>query len=314
MTSRSPRLGYLLVVAAAVLFGVNAGVSRIPLRSGTPTDTFTSVRITAALAVLVLVAVAVDRAALRPPRGRSLLLVVGLGLVGVTGVQWTYNVAINRLPLGIALLLEYLGPVLVVLWVRFVRSEPVAPRMWPALGLAVLGLAVVSRIWSGLEFDGLGVAMALLAAVCFATYFLLGERGVDADSPLQVIVWSFAAATVVMNLVQPVWTADALGADASALGRFDEVVVPAWAAMGWVVVLGTVAPFFLLLVALRMLSATIVSVVAMLEPVVAALVGWGWFRETLTPLQILGMAMVLSGVVLAQTSRRSEPAPLPPPT
>ena len=314
MTTRDARWGYPLVLLAAALFGLNAGVSRIPLRGGTPTDTFTTVRITTAFLAFVLIALVVDRSAFRVPRGRALLLITGLGIVGFAGVQWTYNIAINRLPLGIALLLEYLGPVLVVLWVRFVRRESVHQRMWPALALAVGGLAVVSQVWDGLTLDGLGVTMALGAAVCFAAYFLLGEHTGSADvgGPLHVILWAFAAATVMMNLVQPTWTADALGDDVSMLGRFADTTIPSWGAMAWVVLLGTVAPFFLLLLALRMLSATVVSVVAMLEPVVAALVGWVWFAETLNPVQLVGMAAVLAGILLAQTARDVEPS-LPPP-
>ena len=314
MTTRDARWGYPLVLLAAALFGLNAGVSRIPLRGGTPTDTFTTVRITTAFLAFVLIALVVDWSAFRVPRGRALLLITGLGIVGFAGVQWTYNIAINRLPLGIALLLEYLGPVLVVLWVRFVRRESVHQRMWPALALAVGGLAVVSQVWDGLTLDGLGVTMALGAAVCFAAYFLLGEHTGSADvgGPLHVILWAFAAATVMMNLVQPTWTADALGDDVSMLGRFADTTIPSWGAMAWVVLLGTVAPFFLLLLALRMLSATVVSVVAMLEPVVAALVGWVWFAETLNPVQLVGMAAVLAGILLAQTARDVEPS-LPPP-
>lgn len=309
---RSPVVGYALVLTAAVLFGLNAGASRIPLRSGTDEATFTTVRITGALLVLVVIALVVDRSALRLPALRRLPLLIGLGIVGIAGLQGFYNVAINRLPLGIALLLEYTGPVLVVLWVRFARREPVHARMWPALALTLVGLAVVSQVWSGLVFDGLGVVMALLAACCFAAYFLLGEdAGVSAE-PLHHIVWAFATATVLMNVVAPVWRADALGGDASMLGRFAEQTVPAWFAMGWVVVLGTVAPFFLLLLALRALPATVVSVVAMLEPVIASIVGWGWFAESLTIVQLGGVALVLGGILLAQTARRDHPDELPP--
>ncbi len=309
---RSPVLGYALVLTAAVLFGLNAGASRIPLRSGTDEATFTTVRITGALLVLVVVALVVDRSALRLPAVRRLPLLIGLGVVGIAGLQGFYNVAINRLPLGIALLLEYTGPVLVVLWVRFARREPVHARMWPALALTLVGLAVVSQVWSGLVFDGLGVVMALLAAGCFAAYFLLGEDGGVSAEPLHHILWAFAMAAVLMNVVAPVWEADALGADASMLGRLSDLTVPAWLAMGWVVVLGTVTPFFLLLLALRALPATVVSVVAMLEPVVASVVGWGWYAESLTAVQLGGVVLVLVGIVLAQTARRDHPDELPP--
>lgn len=309
---RSPVVGYALVLTAAVLFGLNAGASRIPLRSGTDEATFTTVRITGALLVLVVIALVVDRSALRLPAVRRLPLLIGLGVVGIAGLQGFYNVAINRLPLGIALLLEYTGPVLVVLWVRFARREPVHARMWPALALTLVGLAVVSQVWSGLVFDGLGVVMALLAAGCFAAYFLLGEDGGVSAEPLHHILWAFAMAAVLMNVVAPVWEADALGADASMLGRLSDLTVPAWLAMGWVVVLGTVTPFFLLLLALRALPATVVSVVAMLEPVVASVVGWGWYAESLTAVQLGGVVLVLVGIVLAQTARRDHPDELPP--
>lgn len=207
------------------------------------------------------------------------------------------------MPLGIALLIEYLAPVLVVLWVRFVRKEPVRGRMWLAVALAVAGLAVVSRVWNGLTFDGLGVVMALLAAVSFAAYFLLGEHNVGIDDPLRVILWAFLVATVAMNLVEPVWTTPGLGGQTSMLGRLDAYSANLRLVVGAVVVLGTVVPFFLELVALRHLPATIVTVVAMLEPVIATILGWGWFRESLTPVQVLGAIAVLGGIVLAQTSR-----------
>jgi drug/metabolite transporter (DMT)-like permease len=315
----NPRLGYALVVLAAVLFGLNGGVSRVAMGSGLSPEAFTTLRVTGATLVFVAYAACFRRSALRRPHGSALLLVVALGLVGVAGLQLTYNVAIDRLPLGIALLIEYLAPVLVVLWVRFVRKEPVRPQMWGAVVLAVGGLAIVSRVWNGLAFDGLGIVMALLAAVCFAAYFLLGEHQVQldehrvgSDDPLRIILWAFAAATVCMNLVQPIWETPELPSTTSGLGRFDDVSVDPWLVLAVIVVLGTVVPFFLEMVALRHLPATIVTVVAMLEPVLAVVLGWAWFSESLTPVQVVGAVAVIAGIILAQTSRRTElaiPAP-----
>ncbi|MET0449174.1 MAG: EamA family transporter [Aeromicrobium sp.] len=312
MSQPNPRLGYALVVVAAILFGLNGGVSRVAMGSGLSPEAFTTLRISGATLVFAAYAACFRRPALRRPRGSAFLLVVALGLVGVAGLQLTYNVAIDRLPLGIALLIEYLAPVLVVLWVRFVRKEPVRPQMWAAVVLAVGGLAVVSRVWNGLAFDGLGVVMALLAAVCFATYFLLGEHNVGFDDPLRVVLWAFVVATVVMNIVQPIWTTPDLPSTTSGLGRFSDVSVDPWLVIAVIVVLGTVVPFFLEMLALRHLPATIVTVVAMLEPVIAVFLGWGWFHESLTPVQAVGAVAVIAGIVLAQTSRKVElaiPAP-----
>jgi drug/metabolite transporter (DMT)-like permease len=313
------RLGYALVVLAAVLFGLNGGASRIAMGSGLSPEEFTTLRVTGATLVFVAYAACFRRTALRRPHGTAFLVVAGLGLVGVAGLQLTYNVAIDRLPLGIALLIEYLAPVLVVLWVRFVRKEHVRPRMWAAVALAVCGLAVVGRVWDGLAFDGLGVVMALVAAVCFAAYFLLGEHQpparegrVGLDDPLRTILWAFVVATVAMNLVQPIWTTPDLPSTTSGLGRLGDLALDPWIVLAVIVVLGTVVPFFLEMVALRHLPATIVTVVAMLEPVIAVVLGWGWFRESLTAVQVLGAVAVLAGIVLAQTSRKVElaiPAP-----
>ena len=307
-----PRLGYLLVVSAAIIFGVNGGVSRVPIHAGLAVETYTTVRVTGGFLAFALLCLVLDRGAFRMPRGRTALDLVVLGVLGVAFLQWTYNIAVVRLPLGVALLLEYLAPVYVVLWVRFVRRENVHPRVWPAIAVAIVGLALVGEIWDGLTLDGFGVVMAVLAGLCFALYFLQGERLTGTDlSSLQIVLWSFGVATIVMNLIEPAWNAGALGNEASLLGRFEDVTVPAWSAMVFVVIIGTVVPFFLYLSALRHLSSTVASVVAMLEPIVATLVGWAWFHEILSTVQVLGVLAVVAGIVLAQTARRV-PEELPP--
>lgn len=311
------RRGFALVVTAAILFGINAGVSRVPIEAGLPISTFTTARVTFAFLVFLLIAIVFDRSALRRPRGRDLLLVIVLGLVGVAFLQWTYNIAIVRLPIGIALLLEYLAPVLVVLWVRFVRHQPVHPRVWPAIGLALGGLALVGQVWNGLSLDGLGIAMALAAALCFAAYFLVGETltasPVEPLTALRTVVWSFGTGALTMNLLGGWDDITALSEPASMLGRLDDLTVPAWSAMSSVVVLGTVAPFFLYLASLRDLSSSKASVTAMLEPVVAVIVGWLWFSESLTPAQVTGVCAVVAGIILAQTARHVPADELPPP-
>lgn len=291
------------------MFILNAGVSRVAMRSGIDPGAFTTIRITGAALVFVVAAAVLRRSALRPPTGRSLLLVVALGMVGVAALQLTYNVAINRLPLGIALLLEYQAPVLVILWVRFARKEPVRRRMWAAIAFAVVGLALVAEVWNGLSLDGLGVVMGLLAAVSFATYFLLGEHNVGVDDPLRVILWAFISAAVVMNIVWPPWSVDGLGRDTTLLGNLDAYILPVWLLVAWVVVLGTVTPFFAQLAALQHLPATVVTVVAMLEPVGAALLGWAWFNEDLSGIQLVGGLLVIAGIVLAQSARRRRSSP-----
>ncbi|MBC7593329.1 MAG: EamA family transporter [Kineosporiaceae bacterium] len=312
MLQTRPRLGYTLVVLGAILFGINGAVSRVAMRAGLSPESLTTLRITGATVVFTLAALIWRRSALRPPTGSNLLLVAALGLVGVASLQLTYNIAINRLPLGIALLIEYLAPVLVVLWVRFVRGEQVRNRMWSAVALSLVGIATVGQVWKGLDFDTLGIIMALLAAVSFASYFLLGEHHVGFEDPLRVILWAFAFAAVVMNAIAPIWQVGSLSFDAPLLGNLSEYSLPLVLVVTWVVLLGTVSPFFLQLLALHHLPATVVTVVATLEPVIAVILGWAWFTESLNAIQIIGGVLVLGGIALAQSARREIHTALPP--
>src|SRR4051794_27805285 len=127
-TARKPALGFVLVGLGSSLFILNAGVSRVVLRSGVTPAELTTVRITGTALFLLVAAAASRRTALRPPSGRLGLLVVLHGLVGVAALQWTYFVAIDRLPIGLALLLEYQAPLLVALWAHFVQHERLRRR------------------------------------------------------------------------------------------------------------------------------------------------------------------------------------------
>ncbi|MGA8211925.1 MAG: EamA family transporter [Nocardioidaceae bacterium] len=314
MLPRNPALGLVLVVTGALLFIQNAGVSRVALRAGVDPLTLTSVRVTGTLLVLVLAALLFRRDALRPPGGRLGLLIVGHGLVGVAALQWTYFVAIDRLPVGMALLLEYQAPILVALWARLFQHERVRRRLWYGLALAWGGLAAATGIWQGLALDPLGIAAGVGAAFCFAAYFLIGEHGVSRLDPLRVILWSFGYATVGLNLMHPV-TALPLGLldeRVSLLGRLAGYDAPVWAVLGWIVVIGTVLPFGVELLALRHLAATTVTMVAMLEPIGVSALGWAWFSESLGVVAVLGALAVVAGIVLAQSARQSPELVEPP--
>ena len=316
MRPRSPALGIGLVVLGATCFTVNAGVSRVALRHGVDPAMLTTIRVSLTFAILLLVAVLFRRSALQPPRGRLLALVLAHGLVGVAALQWTYFVAIDRLPVGMALLLEYQAPILVALWARFVQKERVGARLWIGLVLAVAGLAAATQVWSGAHFDGLGVLAGLAAAACFAGYFLIGEAAISERhgarfDPLRVILWSFGVATVALNLLEPLtgFEVGVLGDRVSLLGELSSHRVPLWLVLGWVVVLGTVVPFFAELFALSFVRATTVTVVAMMEPIGVSALGWAWFGESLGVVAVIGCITVVAGILLAQAARLDHDEP-----
>lgn len=303
--ARNPRTGFLLVALGAVLFVVNAGVSRAIQAAGVDSMTLTTVRCTGTAVVLVAILLARGERLHSPHGWRELAVVVGFGVTGVALVQWLYFVAIDRLPVGVALLLEFTAPVLVALFARFVYQEPVKPRMWLGIGCSLGGLALVAQVWDGLVLDTVGVIAGLGAAVALAAYFLLGEHSVSDKAPLHVLTEAFLVAAVFWNLIKPVTGVFAtdLSGNRSLGAALAGWHAPLWVLLGWLVLLGTVAPFLAELSALQHLSATEVTLVGMLEPVGATVLGWLWFREDLSGLQVLGMAVVLFGIALAQTAR-----------
>jgi drug/metabolite transporter (DMT)-like permease len=299
-----PTLGYALVAIAATLFAVNGTVSKVILGSGISAEELTEIRCAGALIGLVVLAAATSPSSLRLRR-RDVPLLVALGVVGLALVQWSYFFAIHRLEIGIALLIQFVGPILVALWARFVYREPVRRRIWLALGLALAGLTLIVQVWQGGRLSGAGLAAAAVAGVTYAAYILLAERGVRRRDPISLSAWGFFFATLFWSLLAPWWNfpAGRVADDVSLLGNLAADHLPVWLLMLWMVVLGTIVPFLLVVSALRHISATRAGVTGMLEPVVAIVVAWAWLGESLEPVQLVGAALTLVGIGIAQTAR-----------
>ena len=220
-------------------------------------------------------------------------------------VQWFYFLSIHRLPVGIALLIQYIGPVLVAIWARTFGHEHVRRRIWIALALSLTGLTLMVQLWSGVTLDGLGVVFALVAAVVFAVYLLLAEREVGRRDPIPLLAWGFFFATVFWTVVQPWWSfpGSTVGAHRLAPGPPELGAPTRVGARAWVIVLGSAVPFTLIVGAMRHITATRVGIAAMLEPVVATLAAWIWLGESLGAAQLAGAAVVLAGIGIAQTAR-----------
>ena len=302
---RRPRLGYAMVTAAAMLFAVNGTVSKVILtQSEMSTLRLTELRATGAFLCLAVVLALAAPERLRVARDEVALLVV-YGIVGFALVQWLYFVTIERLPIGIGLLLEFTAPVLVALWARLVFHEPVLRRVWVALALALSGLALVAEVWEDVRLDAVGVVAGLVAAGALATYFLAGEHQTARRDALSLTCLSLGVASLFWAVVQPWWgfPFSTLAETVSLDGALESSTAPVWVLCLWMVVPGTVFPFVLSLGALQHLPATRVSIVAMVEVVLGALFAWAWLGEALSAAQLLGGGVVLVGVVLAQTSR-----------
>jgi drug/metabolite transporter (DMT)-like permease len=302
---RRPRLGYAMAAAAAVLWGINGAVAKTILSTGLSSERLAQVRsLGAAVGLLAILAVLAPRR-LRLTR-RELPYLLVFGVIGLAFVQWFYFLAIHRLAIGVALLIEYLAPLLVALWARFAYHERVRRRIWAALALALAGLALIVNVFGGgTSLSTAGVVFALGGAVAYAIYVLLAEHVVGGRDPVSLLAWGFLFASVFWAVLVPWWSfpGHALTDSTALHGHLQGVSLPVWTLAVWMIVLGTILPFFLLVSALRHLTATRVGIVAMLEPVAGALVAWLWLAEGLGSVQLAGAAVVLAAIMLAQTAR-----------
>ena len=309
-----PPLGYALTVSAAGLFALNGTVSTLALQAGIPAPWLTALRCGGAAVVLLAVLGVVAPARLRVS-WREVPFLAAFGVVGIALTQCLYYVAIGRLPVGIALVFEMTAPVFIALWVWLVRGERVRARLWGALGLSLSGLTLVAEVWTGGGgLDAVGVAAALAAALCLATYYLMGERGTATRDPVALTSWSFVAAGLFWAVAAPFWPFDPAVLRTSVPVSLGSLELPLWTLVGWIVVLGAVLPFWLSLTALRHLPPTTAGLVATVEPVLASVVAWLWVEQVLSGGQVLGGIVVLVGIGLAQTARTARrPAPVPEP-
>ncbi len=296
-------MGYVYGLLAALLFGANGSVTKVVLASGLSPTQVTQFRTLGTCLIAGAILLVIDRGAFKlAPKQIGIMAL--LGVVGVALLQATYAFAIQLLPVGIALLFEYLAVLIVALVAFFVFKEKVRPRIWIAIGCVLVGLTIVAQIWSS-ALDGFGVLMALAAAATLAFYFLVGERQVTATSPLAVAFWTSGFATLFWAFFSGWWTIDPaiVSKYVSLSGNLSHVVVPLWMPLLWLIVLGSFLPFLLSFAAIGRLKATAGGIVASSEVIFAFVVAWLWLGEELGPFQLFGAAIVLAGILLAQTSR-----------
>ncbi len=294
-------------VASALAFG-GSGVAAKPLIEAGLAPLHV-VWLRAAGAALIMLPVALRHTGtLRRRPG----LLAGFGLLGVAGVQACYFAALSRIPVGVALLVEYLAPALVLGWVRVVQRRSVSRSAAIGVVLAVAGLACVVEVWQGLRFDALGLLLAVGAACCQVGYFVLadhGSQGEDAVDPLAVIAYGLLIGAVALTVVARPWQIRwSVLAHQASLG---DKKVPAILLLAWIVLVATVVAYLTGVISVRRLSPQVAGVVACLEAVIATVLAWVLLGEHLGAPQLAGGAVVLIGAFIAQRATPKAPAPEP---
>jgi drug/metabolite transporter (DMT)-like permease len=298
---RAAAVGALLrVVLAGACWAFAAVLAKYAFEHGVPPVRLAEARVAVAGAALAPVLAWRRPELLRPPAGTWPAL-AGFG-ASVAAVNLTYYVAIDHLPVGVAIALQYTGPAMLLAATALVAArgrrggEEVGRLAWVAAGLSLAGAVLVSRALEGLgALDLPGLAAGLASAVLFSTYLLSAERaGRKGASPATTLLWGFLIAVAIWAVAVPWWSWPV-----AALA--DPGVATAVLGVGLV---GTLVPFALAVGAVRVISAATAGIAATSEPVFAVAFAWVLLGQRLNPAQLAGAALVVAGVVLAQLAGR----------
>ncbi|MEX5272135.1 EamA family transporter [Kocuria sabuli] len=235
------------------------------------------------------------------------------GIIGVAGSQLCYFYAIRTIPVAVALLIEYLAPVLVLLWLRVVHKTPLARLTLVGAAVAVAGTALVLQMPAGTHLDPVGTAWALGAALGLATYFLVADASAPASSDAEVPVLPPVALAggglVVGSVVLILSSASGILPWSAPLDavHYRDIMVPWWFP---VLVLGVVTAALAYLsgvLAVRWLGSKIASFLALSEILVAAAVSSVLLGQTFTVWQMVGAVVVITGILIIRHPGNATP-------
>ena len=284
----------LAVVVAAFCWGLNAVIAKGAFEAGIAPARLAEARTLVGGVPLIAYLALRRRDLLIPPRSAiGPIIVFGLGLVAI---NFAFYTAIDRVPVGVALSLQYTAPVLVLVGVALVARRAPGGIVWLAALLTLLGATLVSGAYAGLrDLDGLGLAAGVASAIFFGIYLLSAQAAARRGAhPATVLAGAFAVASVAWGIILPWW--------GWPVGRLAEPeIVLRVLGVGLV---GTLFPFLLVVNALRLLPAAVAGIAATTEPVFATGLAWLLLNQSLGPAQLVGGGLVVGGVVLAQSARR----------
>jgi drug/metabolite transporter (DMT)-like permease len=298
--ARTKSIGLGFALFSALTFGASGPFAKALITAGISPEQAAWLRILGSAVLLVpLVLIFRGRAGIQAAR-RSWPQLVLYGLTGIAGCQTLFFIAASRLPVGIAILLEFSGPVLVVLWLKFGRKTAVPRSAALGVAIAVVGLGTVVEIWSGLQIDLIGLLCGLAAAACQATYFLLIEKLTGVADPLVMTAAGSVVGAILLTAVSAPWAVPwHVLTNTVAMG---DRSAPGWVFATWLIVVSTVIAYLAGAAAVQRLSAAVGGAVAYVEVVAASVYAWILLGETLKTNQIIGGVIVLLGAFVAQSS------------
>ncbi|WP_166973663.1 EamA family transporter [Brevibacterium atlanticum] len=289
--SRTVVLGFLLTLASAFFFAVSGPIAKTMYAIGWTPGAVVLIRL-AGSAVLLLIPTLI---ALHGRWGEVLThwrTVVTYGLVSMAGVQGFYFVAVEHLTVAVALLLEMTAPMLIVFWIwARTRTRP-ATVTFIGVVVSMIGLMLVLNL-RGSSISIFGVVMAMAAAVCLASYFLVSAKDTITIPPVALTGLGMGIGALAMSLIVLIGVMPwgAVAADVDFGGVSMSWIVPMAMIIGF-----TVGAYITGILGLRYVGATVGSFVNLVEVPFSVIVAWLVLFEMPAPIQLFGGVFILGGV------------------
>ncbi len=309
MSTHRPRRGFSsatvgtgMALLSAAVFGSSGPMAKALLESGWTAGAVVLARLSLAAVLLAVIAAVTLRRPWRLTR-TTLRILLLYGFIAMAGVQLAYFNAVRTLDVAVALLIEYLAPVLLLVWTS-VRDRAL-PQLGTLVGaaLALAGLALVLDLRGTTTLDPGGVVWALVAAVCLAAFFIISDRQ-HADLPPAVMAAGGTAIGAVVIAVAGAMGAVPLRfstADAVLAGNQVSWILPAV----WLAVVATVIAYLAAIGGIVRLGTRSASFLALTEVLFAVGVAWLLLGELPGPIQLAGGLLMIAGIVLVRAQERA---------
>ena len=296
--------GLALALTSATSFGLSGSLAFSLLDMGWSPAAVVVTRVGGAFLVLLIPCLFLLRR-IGLPTGRQGARILAYGAVAIALAQLCYFSAVQYLSVGVALLLEYLAPVMLIGW-HWARTHrrPAVPVLAGA-GLSIVGLAFVLDLHGGLTLNLVGVAWGLAAALCLCAYFLLSEDN-GADAPVNPLLLTTAGTGIGAALLLAAAGVGIIPFTAHAgMTILSDQAVGWWLPAALLILISAVLAYPTGIVAVRRLGSSLASFVSLTEVIFAVIFAFVLLGQRPGPMQLVGGALILTGIALVQRPQRS---------
>ncbi|WP_028267850.1 EamA family transporter [Arthrobacter sp. MA-N2] len=301
-TNRAGAAGFMasglgLALFSSAVFGLSGSFAKSLLETGWTPGAAVAIRLSGAALILVIPASVALRGRWHQLKDNWLTILL-FGVIGVAGCQLFYFNAVSRLSVGVALLLEYLAPTMIVLWLWAASRR--RPRKLTAVGtlLSLGGLVLVLDLTGAVTVDFIGVLWGMAAAVCLVIYFFITAKQNDTLPPIVLASGGLMAGSIL------IWIAGGTGLLSMTFANADVHLgpwtTPWWVSIAGLVILSTVLSYVTGIMAARSLGSKVASFVSLTEVLFAVVWAWLLLAELPGAIQLVGGMLIVCGVILVR--------------